>query len=74
MKVSFKRNMSNLDRAFRAIIGLTLLTLGPVSGFITTDGLSTLILGIIGTIAVTSALFSYCLLYEVTGFCTLKNT
>lgn len=69
--ISFKPNMNNWDRAGRAAIGVTLLTLGPVAEVVTADGLSTLLLGAVGATALISALFSYCILYEISGFSTL---
>ncbi len=38
-----------------------------------TDTLSTVLLSVLGVIALGSALLSYCFLYEVTGFNTLRN-
>lgn len=70
MRITFRRNMGNLDRAIRAVVGVTLLTLGPVTKFITPDELSGILLGIVGSLALVSALLSYCILYEVTGFGT----
>lgn len=65
--IRFRRNMSNLDRAVRAIIGVTLLTVGPITEFITADTLSNVLLGLVGSLALLSALFSYCVLYDLTG-------
>ncbi len=65
--------MSNPDRAIRMAVGLTLLTLGPIGKVVATDTLSTVLMGIVGTLALVSAIFSYCVLYEVTGFGTGKN-
>lgn len=66
--------MGNLDRAIRTIVGVTLLTLGPVTEFITPDTLSSVLLGIVGTLALVSAFFSYCILYDVTGFGTDRKS
>jgi len=74
MIISFRPNMNNLDRGFRIIIGLSLILLGPVFEIITSDELSTVILTVIGSMAIISALFSYCILYDVTGIRTLKNS
>jgi len=71
--VNFKPNMNTIDRITRAIVGTVLLFLGPVSEIITTDEISTFLMGAIGATALISSLFSYCILYEVTGFNTLKN-
>jgi hypothetical protein len=70
MKLAFKRNMSPLDRAIRMVVGLTLLIIGPVTQAITPDKLSNILFGIVGTLALVSAFFAYCVLYEVTGFGT----
>ena len=72
--ISFKPNMNSWDRAARAVVGVTLLILGPIAEIITTDSLSTMLLGALGAIALISSLFSYCILYEMTGFGTLKNS
>ncbi|MDH5324489.1 MAG: DUF2892 domain-containing protein [Gammaproteobacteria bacterium] len=68
--IKFRRNMNSLDRLFRATVGATLLAIGPVFQLLTNDMLSLAILGVIGSVAVLSAVFSYCFLYEVTGFST----
>lgn len=74
MLIKFRRNMSNLDRGLRSVVGLTLITLGPVTEFITSDSLSGILMGIVGSLALISAFFSYCILYDVTGFGTLKKS
>ena len=73
MKIKFRKNMSNPDRAIRTVVGLSLLALGPVGKVITHDTMSLVLLGIVGTLALFSAIFSYCVLYEVTGFGTAKK-
>lgn len=74
MQINFNRNMNTLDRGLRAVIGLSLLILGPVTEFITTDELSGALMGIVGSLALVSAFFSYCILYDVTGFNTIKSS
>jgi hypothetical protein len=69
----FKRNMGNLDRAVRTIVGVTLLTLGPITGFVTSDHLSRILMGVVGSLALISAFLAYCVLYDVTGFGTTKT-
>lgn len=71
--VNFKPNMNIIDRIARATVGTVLIFLGPVSEIVTTDELSTFLMGALGATALISALFSYCILYEMTGFNTLKN-
>ena len=73
MRIKFRRNMSNLDRAIRTVVGVTLLTLGPVTEFITPDKLSSILMGVVGSLALISAFFSYCILYDITGFGTDRN-
>lgn len=65
--------MDNLDRAIRTVVGLALITAGPVTHYITPDKLSNILFGIVGTLALVSAFFAYCILYEVTGFGTGKK-
>ena len=73
MKITFRKNMSNPDRALRTVVGLSLLTLGPIGKVITHDTMSLVLLGIVGTLALVSAIFSYCVLYEVTGLNTARK-
>jgi hypothetical protein len=70
MQIKFRRNMGALDRAIRTAVGLTLLTLGPMAEIITSDLLSAILLGLVGTLALVSAFFAYCILYDITGFGT----
>ena len=70
MKITFKRNMSTLDRVIRTLIGSTLIIVGPVTGMLTADTLSVVLLGGLGALAIMSAIFSYCFLYEVSGIST----
>lgn len=65
-----KRNMGTLDRVARTLVGTMLLIFGPVTGLVSNDTLSNVILGSIATVALLSAAFSYCFLYEITGFDT----
>lgn len=74
MQIRFRRNMNKYDRGFRAVVGSALLILGPVTEYITTDDLSGIIMGVLGSTALISAFFSYCILYEVTGFDTTKRS
>lgn len=73
LKIKFRKNMGPLDRTIRTVVGLTLLTAGPVTQFITPDKLSNILMGIVGSLALLSAIFSYCILYDVTGFGTSKE-
>jgi len=68
-----KNNMGAMDRTARTLVGITLLVTGPLTDLVTTDMLSNVILGSMGTVALLSAVFSYCFLYEVTGFDTCSK-
>ena len=65
-----KRNMGTMDRVARTLAGSTLLTIGPLTDLVPTDMMSNIILIGMATVALLSAVFSYCFLYEVTGFDT----
>ena len=69
---NFNRNMNILDRCVRVLIGVSLLLIGPITNIVETDMMSNIILGILGTTATLSGTFAYCILYEVTGFNTLR--
>ena len=69
----FKRNMNTLDRSVRILVGSSLLLIGPLTNVIETDTMSNIILGTLGSIAILSGIFSYCFLYEITGFNTLRK-
>ncbi len=65
-----KHNMGTMDRVARTLAGSTLLTIGPLTDLVPTDMMSNIILSGMATVALLSAVFSYCFLYEVTGFDT----
>lgn len=65
--LKFKRNMGNLDRSIRVLVGLTLWVIGPATNLVVLDNLLEMTFALIGTFAILSAVFSYCLLYEFTG-------
>jgi len=71
--INFNRNMSVLDRSIRIVVGTSLLLIGPMTDAVVTDTMSNIILGVLGTTAVLSGTFAYCVLYEVTGFNTLRG-
>lgn len=70
--LKFNRNMNIVDRSIRILVGTSLLILGPLTNIIETDAMSNIILGVLGTTAVLSGTFAYCILYEFTGFNTLR--
>ena len=65
-----KRNMGTSDRIMRILVGSTLLIIGPFSDLVKTDTFSNVILSSMAAVAITSAVFSYCALYDATGFDT----
>ena len=68
--MKIKKNMGMADRTLRVIAGSTLLTIGPFTNLVPTDTFSNVILSCMAIVALTSAAFSYCALYELTGFDT----
>jgi hypothetical protein len=65
-----KPNMGRVDRSIRLIVGGSLMIVGPLTDLVGTDTFSNVILGCMGFVAIASAVFSHCPLYEVTGFNT----
>jgi len=65
-----KRNMGTMDRVARTLAGSTLLAVGPLTDLVPTDMMSNIILSGMASVALLSSVFSYCVLYEVTGFDT----
>ena len=70
--LKFKRNMSNLDRSLRTIVGMTLLIIGPATNILELSLVLEIVLGIIGIFAILSAVFAYCVLYEFTDIDTQR--
>lgn len=70
--LKFKRNMSNLDRAIRIAVGITLLVIGPATNLVVLNMALEIILAVIGIFAILSAVFAYCLLYEFTDIDTQR--
>ena len=68
--IKLKSNMGTMDRVARTMAGSTLLVIGPLTDLVPTDMMSNIILSSMATVALLSAVFSYCVLYEVTGFDT----
>ena len=65
-----KPNMGGLDRSIRLFVGGSLMIVGPLTDLVGTDTFSNVILGCMGFVALASAAFAHCPLYEVTGFDT----
>ena len=62
----FKRNMGTLDRTARLMVGATLLIAGPATNLLELANVLEIILGVLGALAILSAIFAYCFLYEFT--------
>ncbi|MEJ2142631.1 MAG: DUF2892 domain-containing protein [Gammaproteobacteria bacterium] len=65
--LKFRRNMGNLDRSIRIMVGIALWVVGPATNLVVLDEVLEITLAVIGTFAILSALFAYCVLYEFTG-------
>ena len=65
-----RRNMGTTDRVMRILVGVTLLVTGPLTDLAATDMLSNVLLSSVATVALLSAAFSYCFLYDIAGFDT----
>ena len=68
--MKLKRNMGPVDQVIRAVVGVSLIYLGPVSKMLTSDFMSGMLLALVGALALISAATGYCPLYHVSGFCT----
>ena len=62
----FKRNMGTLDRSIRIIVGSGLLVAGPATDLVELASALEITLGALGGLAILSAIFAYCFLYEFT--------
>ena len=71
--IKFKKNMGVVDRSLRLMAGSTLLVVGPFTNLVSTDTFSNVILCCMAFVAISSALVSYCVLYDLTGFDTGKK-
>lgn len=65
--------MGNVDRIIRAIVGAGLIIIGPISNTLHVTLVIQAVLGFIGAFALLSALFSYCIFYDITGSNTLPK-
>ncbi|MGD8483789.1 MAG: DUF2892 domain-containing protein [Thioalkalispiraceae bacterium] len=68
----FKRNMGTLDRSIRVLVGISMLLIGPTFNFFELPTILVIICGVLGTLAIVSAVFAYCFLYELTDSNTLR--
>ncbi len=64
-----KRNISNLDRIFRAVAGIVLIALYALG---TLSGTLGLVLAIVGGVLLLTAVINFCPLYALFKFSTYK--
>ena len=70
--MKLKRNMGPVDQILRIVMGVGLIYIGPISKMLTADFMSGILLALVGTLAIISAVSGYCPLYHIAGFCTYK--
>jgi len=68
-----KRNMHQLDRIFRSVMGLALIYLGLDGDALTSDVLSRVLLAMVGVFTLSSAISGYCSIYHFSGISTYKE-
>ncbi|WP_417516057.1 DUF2892 domain-containing protein [Minwuia sp.] len=68
------KNMHNVDRALRLIIGLVLLWIGVIDQDIIANQLIAWALGLFGVVNIVSALMAFCPVYFMAGFSTRTKT
>ncbi len=68
----FKRNLHNVDRLVRLVIGLGCLYIGFIDTSIIGNEIVSTIVGIFGIVNLFAAAFSYCPVYGLTGISTYR--
>ena len=71
--MKLNRNMGSIDQVLRAIMGLVFIYFGPVSDLLITDGLSVVLLALVGILALVSSLTGYCPFYHMAGINTYRK-
>lgn len=69
--LKLKSNMGNLDRIIRIIVGITLLILGPLTEILEITIIAKIFMSFVGVFALLSAIFSYCVIYDMANINTL---
>lgn len=69
MKKLFVRNIGNLDRIFRIVVGIMLIIIGVIF----TEGSSMIIISIIGLILLVSGITGICPTYSLIGISTKRK-
>ena len=66
--MDLQRNMGLADQIFRVLMGIVLVYIGPVSGILTDDTLSSVLLSSVAIIIIISSLIGWCPFYHMAGF------
>jgi hypothetical protein len=67
-----KKNIGSIDFFIRIIVGICFVYLGFINTQIIDDSVSSIILGIVGLVALSTATFRFCPLYRLVSFSTCK--
>lgn len=73
MRKNKKRNMSNIDRVIRTVMGLGLIYIGVDPDILTSDLLSRILLAAVGAFTLVSGITGHCSIYQIAGFDTYKK-
>lgn len=68
----FKKNIGSFDFFVRIIVGISFVYLGFINTQIINDSISSIILGIVGIVALSTATVRFCPLYRLAGLSTCK--
>lgn len=68
-----KKNMHNIDRAIRVVIGLVLIWLGFVDQALISNQLISWAIGLFGFVNLVSAAAAFCPVYFAAGFSTRRE-
>ena len=71
--LSIKKNLCILDRVIRGVIALVTIYFGVFQGDLIGDPLVQGIVLVFGALNAISALFSWCMVYQVVGISSLKR-
>ena len=71
--MKFQRNLHNLDRLVRIIIGFACIYLGFVDTSIISNSLVSTLVGIFGVVNVIAAAISHCPIYNLAGLSTFRG-
>jgi len=69
----FKRNLHNLDRLARVIIGIGCIYVGFVDTSIISNNVVSMLVGIFGVVNIFAAAISHCPVYNLVGLSTCST-